>query len=369
MIVQYKCPNCGADMAYDSTSGMLHCDSCGRNDSIDTIPKPEAADYHDDAKAGTPHSFRKEENYEEDIRKPHLFDENQTDEYHCKNCGAVLITDKDTTATTCSFCGAGIVLSDRLSGSLAPAKVIPFTINKQQAQEAFRTWCRKGLLTPKGFMTADRIKSITGLYVPFWLYDLNGQGEADATCTRVRTYTRGEYIYTETSFYHVYRQVNLNYLKVPADASEKMNDELMDKLEPYHYNNLKDFNMPYLAGYLAEKYNYDEKALYPRVESRISDYVNSYIQSTISGYTTTAYNRKDIKVRQRHADYVLLPVWMVCYDYKQSKHTFAMNGLTGKIVGKPPLSKGKIAAWFAGISSGVFIAIKIIAVLTGGPLL
>ncbi|WFR56937.1 hypothetical protein QA584_25525 [Anaerocolumna sp. AGMB13025] len=368
MVVQYKCPNCGADMAYDSTSGMLHCDSCGRNDSIESFQKAGSGT-DSKTETGTDSFHSHEEHHKEKDRDFHSYDENETAEYHCKNCGAVLITDKNTTATTCSFCGAGVVLADRLSGSMKPAKVIPFTINKQQAQEAFKKWCKKGLLTPKGFMTANRIKSISGLYVPFWLYDLNGQGEADATCTRVRTYPQGDYIYTETSYYHVYRQVNLNYLKVPADASEKMNDELMDKLEPYHYNDLKDFNMPYLAGYLAEKYNYDDKTLFSRVEDRVTDFVDTYIKSTIGGYTTTSYNQKNIRVKEQQADYVLLPVWMVCYDYKQSEHTFAMNGQTGKIVGKPPLSVGKMAAWFTGISAGVFAVLKIIAVLTGGPIL
>lgn len=354
MVVQYKCPNCGADMAFNSTTGMLHCDSCGRDDNIESMPKQNESE-HDD--------------FEETSSEPHLFGENEVNHYNCKNCGAELITDRDTTATTCSFCGAGVVLGDRLSGSMAPAKVIPFSINKQQAQEAFRTWCRKGLLTPKGFMTADRIKSITGLYVPFWLYDLNGRGQVEAECTKVRSYPQGDYIYTETKHYQVYRTVDLNYLKVPVDASEKMNDTLMDRLEPYQYNNLKDFNMPYLTGYIAEKYNYDDKELFPRIQPRISDYVDDYIQATITGYTTTRYKYKDINIRQRHADYVLLPVWMVCYDYKQSDHTFAMNGQTGKIVGKPPLSKGKIAAWFGGISGVSFVIIKIIALLLGGSLL
>lgn len=353
MVVQYKCPNCGADMAFDSATGMLHCDSCGRNDNIDSMPKQNTTESNN---SYTAHASRQ-------------FSDNEVNQYHCKNCGAVLITEKDTTATTCSFCGAGVVLADRLSGNFAPAKVIPFSINKQQAQEAFKTWCKKGLLTPKGFMTADRIKSITGLYVPFWLYDLNGLGEADANCTKVRTYSQGEYICTETSHYHVYRQVDLTYLKIPTDASEKMDDDLMDKLEPYHYDDLKDFNMPYLAGYIAEKYNYDDQQLYPRIEARVETYVDNYIQSTIQGYTTTSYNRKNINIHQKKADYVLFPVWMVCYDYKQSEHIFAMNGQTGKIVGKPPLSIGKIAAWFTGISSVSFLIIKLIAVLSGGNLI
>jgi DNA-directed RNA polymerase subunit RPC12/RpoP len=358
MVVQYKCPNCGSDMEFDSNLGMLHCDSCGRNEPIEDYKNPESGDKQNSSHSHTEDSFHS-----------HTYDENQTAQYQCNNCGAVLITDKDTVATTCSFCGAGVVLSDRLSGNMAPAKIIPFTISKQQAQEAFKKWCKKGLLTPKGFMTADRIKNITGLYVPFWLYDLNGEGEADATCTRVMSYTKGDYIYTETSYYHVYRQVNLNYLKVPADASEKMNDELMDKLEPYHYSDLKNFNMAYLAGYLAEKYNYNDRDLFKRVEERVKGYVDSYLRSTINGYTTTTFHHTNIRVREIKADYVLLPVWLVCYDYKHSEHIFAMNGQTGKIVGKPPLSKGKMAAWFAGISAGAFTIIKIIAVLMGGPIL
>src|SRR5699024_9620580 len=104
---------------------------------------------------------------------------NEVREYSCNNCGAILITDQDTSATTCTFCNAPVILQERLSGTFAPAKVIPFTITKEQAMKAFRSWCHKGMLTPKGFMTADRVKSITGLYVPFWLYDLNSIGGVD----------------------------------------------------------------------------------------------------------------------------------------------------------------------------------------------
>jgi hypothetical protein len=199
-------------------------------------------------------------------------------------------------------------------------------------------------------MTADRIKNITGIYVPFWLYDLNSKVQANAACTRVRTYTRGDYIYTETKHYDVYRDINLDYVKLPVDASEKMNDELMDKLEPYNYNNLKEFKTPYLAGYIAEKY------------------IHSYVDSTITGYSTVRYNSKNIDTRQVNAYYTLLPVWMVYYDYENSEHTFAMNGQTGKVVGKPPISFKRVATWFGGIAGGTFIFLKILAFAIGGVL-
>lgn len=347
MVIHYKCPHCGADMTWDS-AGKLACASCGHQMTAEEYEA--AASVHPKNTGTDTISF--------DVQ-----------EYHCQNCGAVLLTDKTTAATTCTFCGAGVVLADRVSGNDAPSLVIPFTINKEQASTAFKKWCRNGLLTPKGFLTADRIKSITGIYVPFWLYDVNGTAEADATATRVRTYTRGDYIYTETSYYHVYRKLRMRYEKIPADASEKMNDVLMDKLEPYQYSEMKPFSMPYLAGFLAERNSYTAPQIFNRVRERASSYMEKELRSSISGYTSVTFNHKQTDPKCQNAQYALLPVWMVCYHYNKKEYLFAMNGQTGKIVGKPPLSIAKIAAWFGSISVGLFLIMRIITILLGGGLL
>ncbi|MCM3342099.1 TFIIB-type zinc ribbon-containing protein [Paenibacillus sp. MER TA 81-3] len=341
-IIEYKCPNCGSGMVFDADTGMLSCYSCGRKDNIEQIPDPL-----------TKHVFS---------------DEDEAREYHCNSCGAVIMTEAETSATSCSFCGSAVVLSDRLTGELAPVKIIPFSISKEQAMKAFRKWCGKGLVTPSGFMTADRIKGITGLYVPFWLYDLHNDVEVHARATKVSTYRSGDYEYTKTDYYDLYREICLDYVKVPIDASEKMNDELMDKLEPFPYDKLESFKTPYLAGYIAEKYSYNDEELYPRVKDKIDKYIYSYINSTVSGYATVNYTDVDIDTELERADYVLLPVWMVQYDYNKRKYTFAMNGQTGKVVGKPPISKMKVAGWFAGISGISFLALHLVSswIIGGG---
>lgn len=338
-VLEYKCANCGSGMVFDSGTGMLSCGSCGRKDNIEQIPDPLVR---------------------------HTFLENEAAEYHCTSCGAVIMTDAETAATTCSFCGSAVVLADRLSGDLAPAKLIPFTIGKQEAMKAFKKWCKNGRLTPSGFMTADRVKSMTGLYVPFFLYDLNNHVEVHGNGTKVSVYSKGDYRYTETQHYDVYRKLRLNYKKVPVDAAAKMNDELMDRLEPFHYEQLKSFKTPYLAGYIAEKYSYDENQLLPRAKDKINGYIESAISASVAGYVTMSYSSKKIDTYEGYADYVLLPVWIVHYDYDRLEHTFAMNGQTGKVVGKPPLSKGKVFAWFAGIFGISWIALKLLAVAMGG---
>ncbi len=84
MIISYKCPNCGDDMVFDSSSGMLTCHSCGRQDQIESLPKEYITT---------------------------RFSENEANEYRCENCGAVLMTEAETTATTCGFCGGAAVLA------------------------------------------------------------------------------------------------------------------------------------------------------------------------------------------------------------------------------------------------------------------
>lgn len=341
-VIEYKCPNCGSGMVFDSETGTLSCPSCGRKDEIENISDPLTTN---------------------------VFTEGEASEYHCTSCGAVIMTEAETTATSCSFCGSAVVLGDRLTGKLAPAKVIPFSISKEEAMKAFKKWCKNGLLTPSGFMTADRIKGITGMYVPFWLYELHNKVEVQGHGTKVRTYTSGDYQYTETQHYEIYRKIRLNYTKVPIDASEKMNDELMDKLEPFPYEQLKSFKTPYLAGYIAEKYSYDEKELLPRSKEKIRGFIEQYISSAVSGYATVNYTNKQIDTTLKQADYVLLPVWVVHYDFNKTEHTFAMNGQTGKVVGKPPISKAKVAGWFAAISGVSFLSLKLISWMMGGGFL
>lgn len=342
-VIEHKCPGCGASMVFGADSGMLSCLYCGKNEKVSNIP---------DA-----------------LTRQVFTDSDRTKEYYCNSCGAVIMTDEYTSATRCSFCEAPVALGDRLTGKLAPAKIIPFTVSKEEAVKAFRKWCKRGIFTPAGFKPGRRIKKLTGVYVPYWLYDLHSDVEVYAQGKKVDTYTSGDYEYTDTEHYDVYRKLSLDYVKVPVDAAEKMKDELMDQLEPFPYDRLEEFRTPYLSGYIAEKYTYDEEELFPRVKEKINDYIDDYIEGTMLQYDSVSYNDIRVRTERLRADYVLLPVWVVLYDYNQSEYTFVMNGQTGKVAGKPPVSKVKVTAWFTGIAGILFLGLQqLTAYLLGGDL-
>lgn len=329
MVQVIKCPSCGANMRFDAERQKMHCEYCDREIDVQDI-----GDGSDD-----------QEEEEEDSGGTADFKI-----YTCPNCGAELLTDEHTIATFCNFCGDSSLIEDRVQGELMPAQLIPFKISKEEAKDIYKAWTKKGLLTPGDFKKASTIEKISGVYVPFWLYDYHSRAKLTAVCTRVRREVHGDVEYIHTDNFRVVRDIHADYLKVPADASKKMPDDIMDKLEPFHYGDMQGFEVPYLSGYLAEKYNYTSEELASRIETRVNEYIYKAARDTINAYSTVNIVDRDTRLQRKNAKYTLFPVWMLNYRYKGKDYIIAINGQTKKIVGSLPISKQRAAGWFFGIT-------------------
>lgn len=348
MIATYKCSGCGAPIEFDGNAGELVCEFCGTHMSVDEAKKSN--------------QVFEDEFVDETTKDERQFD---VDGFKCESCGAELITDADTTATVCGFCGSSAIIKGRFTGESMPGKIVPFAIKKDAATELFRKWCKKGVFTPSMFKKNTFIDKIQGIYVPFWLYDYDAGCSIDAHATKVHTHRQGDYEVTKTEHYRVYRDGSAAFDLIPADASEKMPDDMMELLEPYNYSKLVDFDMPYLSGFLSEKYNYDADQMASRVEKRVRGYIHSEVRKTITGYSTVTERHSQVRMRRKKAVYTLLPVWMISYRYNNENHMLAINGQTGKQVGTLPKSAGKMFAWFGGITASVFTILMLLGGFLG----
>lgn len=349
MVRSYECPGCGAAMEFNAEKQKMVCSHCGTACTVEELDNIREYDVEREDEV----SGEFEENGERGDFKV----------FTCPSCGADILTDENTSATFCSFCGRPNLMEDRLTGVDMPSVVIPFKIEKDSAKEKYRSWAKKGLLTPSEFYKDSTIEKISGIYVPFWLYDYNARIDLTAECTKVRHERRGDYRYTYTDYYMVTRDVEADYERIPVDASEKMADDVMDKLEPFSYQDMTQFQMPYLSGYYSEKYNYTADEMSARAEKRIRDYILQTTRNTISGYSTVNIRHSNSRLHKIKAEYGLMPVWILNYRYKEKDYMFTLNGQTGKIVADKPISKGKVGAWFGGLTAVIFTILMIIGQL------
>ena len=134
----------------------------------------------------------------------------------------------------------------------------------------------------------------------------------------------------------------------------------MERLEPFDYDQIKDFEMPYLTGFLAEKYNDDPEKMKNRAEERIRGFAVKETLDTIQGYTTVTVVRQDVSLKQKRQDYAMLPVWIMNYRYRNKQYMLMINGQTGKMIGKLPLDYGRIGIGYVLLSAVIFLLLTLL---------
>ncbi|MBQ9988963.1 MAG: hypothetical protein IJP30_04425 [Clostridia bacterium] len=340
-IVNYKCPNCDAPLLYSAEKGLWACEHCESEFSLQALEEVYAA---------------KEESAQEDAIdfEPISEDDWRADEtehlraYSCPQCGAEIITDDTTAATICPYCGNTTIMPKQFTGMHRPDFIIPFKLDKEAAKAALKKHYKNKLLLPKLFSQENQIEKLTGVYVPVWLFDGTAQADISFNGTQVLTRRSGNYRITDTRHYLVRRSGSLRFERVPVDGSSKMDNTLMEAIEPYDYSALEPFRLGYLSGYQADKYDVNAADAQPRAEERIKTSAVDALTETIAGYASLIPTGSHVSASGAVPRHALLPVWMLNTKWHGQNYVFAMNGQTGKLVGDLPIDGGRSAAQFFG---------------------
>jgi len=345
----YKCPCCDGAIEFDSSSQKMKCPYCDSEFEIEALQAYTAdldnqpqGDMVWDTAAGTEWT----EGEAEGLRV-----------YTCNTCGGEVVADETTGASECPFCGNPVIMTGQFGGSLRPDLVIPFKVDKKAAISILQNHYKGKLLLPRVFKDQNHIKEVKGLYVPVWLFDTDADAHVRYKASKVRSWSDSQYKYTETSYYSVTRAGGIGFENVPVDGSTKMDDTLMESIEPYHIEEAVDFHTAYLAGYLADKYDVDAQASIERANERIKKSTEDAFASTVTGYNTVEPVDSNIQLNNGRARYALYPVWILNTQWKGKKFTFGINGQTGKIAGDLPMDKGAFWRWLLGVAGAVTAAV------------
>lgn len=339
------CPACKAELNCDTGEKEATCHGCGAEFEVEAL-RAYAARKEE----------KKPDNMTWDTQAGGQWQQGETDGlrvYSCKTCGGEIVADETTGATACPYCGNPVVLTGHFAGSLKPDLVIPFQVDKKAAVEALNNHYKGKKLLPKVFKDQNHIEEVKGLYVPVWLFDADADAQVEYEATKVRTWSDSDYDYTETRHYAVIRGGTLGFADVPVDGSTKMDDTLMESIEPFDISGAVPFQAAYLPGYLADKYDVDADASIGRANERIKQSTEDAFRSTVVGYTSVTTVDSNVRLENGRARYALFPVWILNTQWKGQKFTFAINGQTGKIAGDLPMDKGLFWKYLLTISGVV----------------
>ncbi|MBQ3575697.1 MAG: hypothetical protein IJA26_08490, partial [Clostridia bacterium] len=290
--------------------------------------------------------------------------------YVCENCGAELVTDENTTATECAYCGSPAVIPAQIEGGPKPEKVIPFLISKEQAKKMFEDYFKGKKLMPNIFLnTRNRIAEMRKLFVPYWLFDCDAYANITYNAQKTTTTRSGDYIIHRTRHYLVRRAGSLGFDNIPVDGSVRLDNKIGESLEPYDLSKAVDFKPAVLAGALADKADVDAEECRKRAVERVENSISQAMRNTVNGYTSVTTRSGSIKSTDGKITPVLMPVWLITtekvIDGQKKVYTFAINGQTGELTCDVPHAKGKAAAWFFGVFLGVAaIGILIVVLLS-----
>lgn len=326
------CPDCGGVMDFDPATGGLSCPYCGHTEAIpvkeEAPTKAEELDFYEAEKTA---------NCDWGVAKKTVI---------CKACAAESIYDALQTSAVCPFCGSNQVMEASTEDTIAPGGVVPFAISDTQASDSFKAWIKKKWFCPRDAKNNAKPKSFQGIYLPYWTFDTDtfSNYTAQYGIDHITRDSEGN-SHTEIHWHHTSGSHHEFIDDQIVLASKNHNQSILDGLEPFDTENNKAYKPEYVAGFASERYSIGLKDAWEIAKNKISNKLHSNITKEIR-MRHSADHVKDLRIQSTYNDitykYLMLPVWTAHFKYKDKVYQFMVNGQTGKVSGKIPLSIPRI---------------------------
>ena len=338
---QNKCTGCGAGMKFDIATGGLKCNHCGSVQEFNDNELVQRRAITDDL-----------------INKHEKWDEARV--LRCANCGATEVVNRTDISLGCAFCGSAKITAVEDLPGIKPDSVIPFQITPETAHQRFRKWIKGKFFAPSRFKKADVKEHMNKIYTPCWSFSSRTENFYNGTLGRTVTVhhhhrggmhgrgSHGGHTETRIHWFRVSGVMNKHYTDVFFQSGSRISNINFNRLKPYNLKQVKVYRQEYLSGIIAEHYS---KTL-ENCLNEFSQFVKSDIRRDIlrkHGADQVSHLNIQTTFHDRHFNYVLLPVYVSNYTYKNKLYNFYVNGATGNIVGRYPKSIMKIGVIVLGV--------------------
>jgi predicted RNA-binding Zn-ribbon protein involved in translation (DUF1610 family) len=273
----------------------------------------------------------------------------------CQRCGMEISFDDKQIAATCPMCGSTQVATVKQKAGIPPDGIIPFKIDKADAQQKFRDWVKSRWFAPNDFKKRYGEGDLKGMYLPFWTYDADVTSRYRGQGGRVRVVRdRDGNTTTTTDWFPVSGVVSSSFDDIQVCASGKQ--ENITGILPFNtVHNTVPFSAAHLSGYYAELYTVKANEGFVQAKNIMEQTMTQLARRDIlRRYDKAIVSSLDSEYRNVTYKHVLLPLWESAFWYNEKIYHYLINGETGKVSGKRPWSGWKIAiAVIIGVAAAV----------------
>ncbi len=336
---KYHCPACGAEAHWDPAKQALVCGYCGTVSPATLDQKTGTVQEHDLVTA-----LR-------DFAQDHRGWKTERVSVRCQSCQAISVFEPGRVAQRCEFCGsASIVPLQEIKAPIQPESLLPFKVAEPEVRTAMRQWYGSRWFAPNRLKSAALTDTVRGIYLPYWTFD--AQAHADWSAESGYHYYTTE-SYRDSNGNTQTRQVqhtrwqpssgNLDHFfdDELVCASVGVREDLLRRIEPFPTKQLIGYDPGYLAGWTVEQYQIDLIAAAQRSRARMDAELQRLCGSQVPGDT---YRNLRVSAIYTHQTFkhVLVPVWLLTFNYGAKTFQAVVNGYTGQIAGNYPKSWVKI---------------------------
>ena len=276
----------------------------------------------------------------------------------CRSCGAALTVAPDHRTVTCAYCDSpAVVERPPAADRPAPSFALGFVLDQERAAAAARAWIRsRGLFAHSGLKRAT-IDKTRPVYLPAYLYGASAQSGYSASIgenyTVVETYTttdsKGRTV-TRTrtrtvTEWRALRGQHAAYVQdVVVTASRGVTNEELEAVEPFDLGALRRYDPALIAGWPAEEASRGRDECYELARSEAQAQIGRALSAFMPGDSHREL-RFQTTLEHEVIDLALLPLWVFALRYAEGAPPLRVlvNGQTGRVGGRVPLSTWKIA--------------------------
>lgn len=336
------CRNCGSRMVFDIPSQKMKCIHCGGTEDVETA---EENIHHAETESTYTWDYDKNDESEETGLSGEV--DNSTFEtkiYKCSQCGAELMTQDESAVSFCQFCGAQSVLEGEFERVSKPDHIIPFKLTKQACKDIYKKKMRFALYAPGEMKKNDHIDEFRGIYMPYFVYDVEQNGPI--RLTGKRSYRRGDYIITE--HYDLMGDIHGRYPGITHDASSNFADNISECIAPYDMAQKKEFKEGYLHGFYGDISDVDADIYRPQATGMANEYalheakkIPEFSRVSIEQTKNDPNLSSRFNTGVREIRSSMMPVWFLSIK-RHGRMSFAtINGQTGRMYADIPIEPWK----------------------------